>query len=244
VLPRVPAVPGWCFVALAVLGIDAVDWLAHSAITRSWPCGGRMRCITRPAPARPPGDTGQMSEGLVVPALAAGPFRLRPFVLADLDVVREAARDPYIPLITTVPAEFTDTEGRRYIERQWDRARRGSGYSFAIADAATGRAVGSIGLWLHDIGAGRASVGYWVAGPARGRGASRHALRTLTFWALGVLGIPRLELHVEPWNEASIRVAEQAGFRQEGLLRSWQEVGGERKDMLMYSLLRSDLPEA
>ena len=78
-----------------------------------------------------------MSEGLVVPALAAGPFRLRPFVLADLDVVREAARDPYIPLITTVPAEFTDTEGRRYIERQWDRARRGSGYSFAITDKST-----------------------------------------------------------------------------------------------------------
>src|ERR1700678_3590916 len=29
VLPRVPGVPGWCFVALAVLGIDAVDWLTH-----------------------------------------------------------------------------------------------------------------------------------------------------------------------------------------------------------------------
>ena len=29
VLPRVPGVPGWCFIALAVLGIDAVDWLAH-----------------------------------------------------------------------------------------------------------------------------------------------------------------------------------------------------------------------
>jgi hypothetical protein len=29
VLPRVPGVPGWCFVALAVLCIDAVDWLAH-----------------------------------------------------------------------------------------------------------------------------------------------------------------------------------------------------------------------
>ena len=236
VLPRVPAVPGWCFVALAVLGITALLMPGPGPVGRLSP--------PIPAPARPPGDTGQMSEGLVVPALAAGPFRLRPFVLADLDVVREAARDPYIPLITTVPAEFTDTEGRRYIERQWDRARRGSGYSFAIADAATGRAVGSIGLWLHDIGAGRASVGYWVAGPARGRGASRHALRTLIFWALGVLGIPRLELYVEPWNEASIRVAEQAGFRQEGLLRSWQEVGGERKDMLMYSLLRSDLPEA
>jgi sterol desaturase/sphingolipid hydroxylase (fatty acid hydroxylase superfamily) len=31
VLPRVPGVPGWCFVALAVLGIDAVDWLSHLA---------------------------------------------------------------------------------------------------------------------------------------------------------------------------------------------------------------------
>jgi sterol desaturase/sphingolipid hydroxylase (fatty acid hydroxylase superfamily) len=29
VLPRVPGVPSWCFVALAVLGIDAVDWLTH-----------------------------------------------------------------------------------------------------------------------------------------------------------------------------------------------------------------------
>jgi sterol desaturase/sphingolipid hydroxylase (fatty acid hydroxylase superfamily) len=31
VLPRVPGVPAWCFVALAVLGIDAVDWLTHLA---------------------------------------------------------------------------------------------------------------------------------------------------------------------------------------------------------------------
>lgn len=31
VLPRAPGVPGWCFVALAVLGIDAVDWLTHLA---------------------------------------------------------------------------------------------------------------------------------------------------------------------------------------------------------------------
>ena len=64
-------------------------------------------------------------------------------------------------------------------------------------------------------------------------------LKTLTFWALGVLGIPRLELYVEPRNEASIRTAERAGFRQEGLLRSWQEVGGERKDMLMYCCCRA-----
>ena len=39
VLPRMPGVPGWCFVALAVLGIDAVDWLTHLAnhrLTALW----------------------------------------------------------------------------------------------------------------------------------------------------------------------------------------------------------------
>lgn len=53
----------------------------------------------------------------------------------------------------------------------------------------------------------------------------------------------RLELYVEPWNEASWRTAEKAGFRREGLLRQYQEVGGERRDMFMYSLLNTDLPE-
>ena len=76
----------------------------------------------------------------------------------------------------------------------------------------------------------------------RGRSAAGYALKTLARWSLGVLGIPRLELNVEPWNEASIRTAERAGFQQEGLLRNWQDVGGKRKDMLMYSLLPTDLP--
>jgi RimJ/RimL family protein N-acetyltransferase len=55
-----------------------------------------------------------------------------------------------------------------------------------------------------------------------------------------MLRIARLELYVEPWNTASIRTAESAGFQREGLLRSWQEVGGIRKDMYMYSRLATD----
>jgi len=39
VLPRFTAVPGWCFVAVAVLAIDGLDWLAHLGnhrITSLW----------------------------------------------------------------------------------------------------------------------------------------------------------------------------------------------------------------
>ena len=178
---------------------------------------------------------------LAVPSLEAGPFRLRPFELEDLDVVREAAQDQYIPLITTVPVPFTEDAGRDFIERQWSRATAGIGYSFAVADADTGRAVGQIGLWLEDIESGRASIGYWIAASGRGRGAAGHAVAAVVLWAFRELVIPRLELYVEPWNDASIRTAERAGFRREGLLRSWQSIDGSRKDLYMYSMLPDDL---
>jgi sterol desaturase/sphingolipid hydroxylase (fatty acid hydroxylase superfamily) len=38
-IPRIPGVPGWCFVVLAVIAIDFVDWLAHLGnhrITSLW----------------------------------------------------------------------------------------------------------------------------------------------------------------------------------------------------------------
>jgi [ribosomal protein S5]-alanine N-acetyltransferase len=181
-----------------------------------------------------------MPGALMVPTLVAGPFQLRPFRLSDVAVVREASADPLIPLITTVPAAFTEDEGRRFIERQWSRAAQGTGYSFAIADAVTERAVGQVGLWLKNVADGRASVGYWVAESARGRRTAAFAVGTVVRWAHQELQIPRLELYVEPWNTASIRTAERAGFQREGLLRSWQKVGAERKDMFMYARLATD----
>ncbi|MET7459223.1 GNAT family protein [Nonomuraea sp. NPDC005501] len=177
---------------------------------------------------------------LTMPELpAGGGLLLRPWRLDDVAAVREASQDPYIPLITTVPSEYSETEGVAFVRRQWSRATEGAGYSFAIADAGTGDAVGQIGLWPGPHG--RAAVGYWVAGPARGRGAAVAALLAISAWGLGPLGMPRLELHVEPWNTPSWRAAERAGFVREGLLRSWREVGGERRDMYVYGKVAADL---
>lgn len=181
-----------------------------------------------------------VSATLTVPTLMTGPFRLRSFTLADIDAIREASSDPYIPLITTVPAAFTEDEGRLFIERQWSRAEQGTGYSFAIADTDTDHAVGQIGLWLKDLGEGRASIGYWVVRSARGRRAAARSLQVLALWAIHELQVPRLQLNVEPWNTASIMTAERAGFRREGLLRSWQEVGDKRRDMHMYARVSGD----
>jgi [ribosomal protein S5]-alanine N-acetyltransferase len=176
-----------------------------------------------------------------VPVISYPPVVLRPFADKDAGVVQMAAGDPLIPLITTVPASGDPAAVRAYIDRQHDRLPSGEGYSFAIADATTGDAVGQIGLWLRNLGQGRASTGYWIAPQFRHRGYVTAALAAISRWGLSLDGLYRIELYVEPWNEASLRAAERVGYRQEGLLRSWQQVGEQRRDMYMYSLLPGDL---
>ncbi len=56
------------------------------------------------------------------------------------------------------------------------------------------------------------------------------------------LGLPRISLLAEPGNLPSQRVAEKAGYRREGLLRSYRELKGVRRDYVMYSLLAEDRP--
>jgi ribosomal-protein-alanine N-acetyltransferase len=171
------------------------------------------------------------------PVLAAPPYKLRPFTTDDVPVIQDVSNDPLIPLITTVPANGSKQAALAFIERQHQRLADKSGYSFAIADGASGQAIGQIGLWLKNLEHGRASIGYWVAPSQRGKGVASAALKALSIWALERPGVHRLELYVEPWNEGSWRAAERSGFIREGTLRSWLEIAGQRRDMYMYSRL-------
>lgn len=184
-------------------------------------------------------DEDSNGQGLVVPRLAAvsqagEEFVLRRWEMADLPLVREASTDPYIPLTTTVPPEYSRAEGEAFVRRQWTRAEQGQGYPFVVERRSDARAVGTVGLWLRDLADGRGTLGYWISPRCRGAGAAGTALIAVADWAQRELRIPRLQLFVEPWNTASCRTAERAGFAREGLLRSWQEVGGERRDMVLY----------
>ena len=181
--------------------------------------------------------------GPVLPAWPAtpprhGPVVLRAFRTEDTAVARELSTDPYVPLIGTLPARATEAEARDWIARQQGRWAEGAGFSFAIAEAGSGRAVGAIGLWLRELHEGRATAGYAVAPAERGRGFAAAALTAVTAFGWTVPELHRVELHVEPGNTASVRTAERAGYRREGLLRSHTEIGGRRRDVLLFAAVR------
>ena len=84
-------------------------------------------------------------------------------------------------------------------------------------------------------------VTYWVLPEARGRGVASDAVQLLARWALGDLGLKRLEMFIEPENVASQRVAERCNFVREGLLRSRWVAKGRRRDSVVYALLSTQL---
>jgi ribosomal-protein-alanine N-acetyltransferase len=178
-------------------------------------------------------------QPLIMPLLAGECVLLRPFGVGDLPLVQEAAADPYIPLITTVPARGSDEQCLAFIARQHDRLLTRAGYSFAIEDEHRHRAVGQIGFWLNNVADRRARVGYWIASSHRRHGFVRRALSVLTEWGITHAGIARVELYVEPWNTGSWRAAEHVGYTREALLPGWQVVGDQRRDMYRYSRLRT-----
>ncbi|WNV82405.1 GNAT family protein [Umezawaea sp. Da 62-37] len=169
---------------------------------------------------------------------AHGSVVLRAFTEDDVHLALEMGEDPYIPLIGSLPAHPNPHQALEWIERQQGRLAEGKGFSFAIADAGTGTALGGIGLWLSSLPAGRATAGYSVSPKHRGRGVASSALRALTAFAWTIPALHRVELHIEPWNTGSRKVAEAAGYQREGLLRSHQEIGGTRRDMLLYAAIR------
>ncbi len=167
-----------------------------------------------------------------------GSVRLRKFDSKDVAMALDLASDVYVPTIGTLPAHATEDDALSWMHRQRQRYADGRGFSFAIADLSTDRALGGIGLWVKDLGEGRATAGYSVAPRERGNNFASAALTALSQFAWTIPQLHRIELYIEPWNTASIRVAERAGYVREGLLRSHQMIGGSRRDMILYAAIR------
>jgi RimJ/RimL family protein N-acetyltransferase len=157
---------------------------------------------------------------------------LRRFEASDVPAIVAACQDPDIPRWTSVPAPYTESDARAWLES-------GEEESFAVVDRSSGGLLGSIGV--RFLGDGIAEVGYWVANEARGRGVATRALVLVAAWVFDDHGVRRLQLRADTENAASQRVAEKAGFVREGVLRSALELKGQWRDVVMYSLVREDL---
>jgi RimJ/RimL family protein N-acetyltransferase len=176
-----------------------------------------------------------------VEGLSDGVVRLRLMAEADLPAIVAACQDPEIPRWTRVPEPYGDSEARSWFEQEAAQRARGEQLGLLIVDPGNGRLLGSVGIVHVDQQEGRCELGYWMARDSRGRGLATRAVRLLSGWTFENLSVDRIEIHAEPENAASRRVAERAGFTLEGVLRSYLVNKGLRRDAASYSLLRGEL---
>jgi RimJ/RimL family protein N-acetyltransferase len=115
----------------------------------------------------------------------------------------------------------------------------GSLLHLVIADRATSAYLGETMLALteHSVG----EVGCCLVPEARGRGIATEMLRMLTDWAFAALGLGRVQVFVAPENVAALGLAERAGFRREGVLRSYWEIEGARLDVAVLARVPGDV---
>lgn len=85
-----------------------------------------------------------------------------------------------------------------------------------------------------------AEIGYDLKSDLWGSGLMTEALRQMLGFGFDNMALNRIEADVTVGNEASARVLEKLGFREEGLLRQRGFWKGAYHDLVVFSLLRSD----
>jgi [ribosomal protein S5]-alanine N-acetyltransferase len=167
-------------------------------------------------------------------------IRLRLRTDADTPAIVAACRDPDIARFTRVPDSYDETTAGEWAAESQRQRDAGAGLHLIVAGADEDDLLGSIGIRV-SADDGRCDLGYWLAPWGRGRGVMTRAVRLLSRWTFQTLPVERIEVTIEPENSHSRAVVERAGYTFEGVLRSYLEIKGRRRDAAMYSLLRDEL---
>ena len=112
-------------------------------------------------------------------------------------------------------------------------ARSGRSYSFFIWHE--NNLVGQITMGGVMYGALRgAHIGYWIDRNFANRGFTTQAVKLVTAFGFAQLGLHRIEINVRPENSASCRVAEKAGYLQEGQRKAFLHIDGAWRDHICF----------
>ena len=106
---------------------------------------------------------------------------------------------------------------------------------------------GALAGQMHLFGIARgallsASAGYWIGERYAGRSITPYALAMLIDHAFGAAGLHRVEVNIRPDNDASLRVVEKLGLREEGIRKRYLHINGAWHDHLTFAVTGEELP--
>jgi ribosomal-protein-serine acetyltransferase len=166
---------------------------------------------------------------------------LRRLSVDDATSMHAAAFESAAELETRVPwfsremALESFASWAKWAHDAWDR---GEHYELAIL-AGDGTFLGSAGLSV-DAKTMSANLQYWVRTSGTRRGVASEAARVVSCWALGSLGLQRVEIFISDHNIASRMAARKSGAHFEGVLRNKIRWDDRPYDAHIFSFVPSD----
>lgn len=176
--------------------------------------------------------------GFPLPILRDGDLTVRPLTRSDEPAwlaLRRANADWLRPWEATTPPgvgqpSVTFAAFARQERRAWKKGQAFAGV-IVVDDEIVGRvSIGGI-RWGAERGG---SLGYWIGEDHAGRGLTTRAVKLLIDYGFAQ-GLHRIEIAVQPHNEASLGVVAKLGFRSEGLRQSYLFIDGGWRDHLVFA---------
>lgn len=169
--------------------------------------------------------------------------KIRRYCADDISLLFEAAcesTNEMLAWLSWCHPDYTVEESRSFVlssETAWNEKSR---FAFAILDVNSDLFLGGVGLNQINHKNKFANLGYWVRSSQAGRGVATAATLLATEFGFEDLGLNRIEILTAIGNVASQRVAEKAGAKKEGILRSRILLHNRLLDAVMYSLIVAD----
>ncbi|MBT5089182.1 MAG: GNAT family N-acetyltransferase [Micrococcales bacterium] len=139
------------------------------------------------------------------------------------------------------------TPGIRYpIDTKWmvksllDQAKRGTG--LALVMEFNGEVVGQLNvanILYGSVSSG--TIGYWIAKKAAGNSIVPISVAMTIEYLLSDGGLHRVEIDIRPENEASLRVVEKLGLREEGLKQRYIHIDGAWRDHRIFAITSEEI---
>jgi RimJ/RimL family protein N-acetyltransferase len=121
----------------------------------------------------------------------------------------------------------------------------GENFTYGIFDADEKELLGSTGLHPR-VGPGGLEIGYWIRASATRQGIASESSGAVTRVGFEVCEADRIEIRIEPRNQASFGVPRKLGFAEEVTLRRRLPARqGERlRDVTIFTMFREDFDPA
>jgi RimJ/RimL family protein N-acetyltransferase len=118
----------------------------------------------------------------------------------------------------------------------------GEDFTYGIFAADENELLGSTGL-MPRIGPGGLEIGYWVRSSATRQGIATESSAALARIGVEACGADRIEIRIDPSNEASLGVPRKLGFIEEATLRRRlpSPDAEAQRDVTIFTLFREDL---